>query len=145
MDTVENAVQGAVPVGAPPSVMRSGVISQVSRTLVSDRVCSPRPKDACRACAISFLVTGARSGSGSSPTPSTSMRSARADISIRVLKSPRRCAPLSSSASCFRAPCPYCFVPRGAACRMACPGNPKAAGSPCSRAVGHAAGVSMSR
>lgn len=93
----------------PPRVIRSGVISQVSRTLVSARVCSPRPKRACRACAISFLVTGARNGRGSTPTPSTSIRSARADISMRVLKSPHRSEASSSFASCFRAPCPMVF------------------------------------
>ena len=87
----------------PSSVTRSGVISHVSRTLVSVSVRSPRPNFAGRPTAISFFASGARTGACTTPTPSTSTCSASAGARICALNAPGTSASSSSLASRSRA------------------------------------------
>ena len=80
------------------------MISDVSRTLVSVSVCSPRPNFAGCATAISFFASGARTGVCTAPTPSTSTRSPTARRQdLRALNAPGASASSSSLASRSRA------------------------------------------
>lgn len=76
-----------------------GDICQVSRTLVSLSVSSPRPNNAGRATEISRFTRGARSGRRTGPTPATSRPRPAAGASSRALKAPAAFAPPSSPAT----------------------------------------------
>ncbi len=87
----------------PPSVTRSGVISHVSRTLVSVSICSARPNVAGLPTAISFFASGPRTGTCTAPGPATPTRSASAGARICALKDPAASASSSRLASRSRA------------------------------------------
>ena len=84
---------------SPVSVTWSGVISQVSRTLRSVSVCSPRPNRAGRALAIIRLACGALTGKLIGPAPATVSRTSLAGTDSCALNAPGACEPSSTLAS----------------------------------------------
>ena len=84
---------------SPVSVTWSGVISQVSRTLRSISVCSPRPNRAGRALAIIRLACGALTGKLIGPAPATVSRTSLAGTDSCALNAPGACEPSSTLAS----------------------------------------------
>ena len=84
---------------SPVSVTWSGVISQVSRTLRSVSVCSPRPNRAGRAQAIIRLACGALTGKLIGPAPATVSRTSLAGTDSCALNAPGACEPSSTLAS----------------------------------------------
>jgi hypothetical protein len=81
---------------SPVSVTWSGVISQVSRTLRSINVCSPRPNRAGRAQAIIRLACGALTGKLIGPAPATVSRTSLAGTDSCALSAPGACDPSST-------------------------------------------------
>ena len=73
---------------SPVSVTWSGVISQVSRTLRSISVCSPRPNRADRALAIIRLACGALTGKLIGPAPATVSLTSLAGMDSCALNAP---------------------------------------------------------
>jgi hypothetical protein len=84
---------------SPVSVTWSGVISQVSRTLRSISVCSPRPNRAGRALAIIRLACGAVTGKLIGPAPATVSLTSLAGTDSCALNAPRAGEPASTLAS----------------------------------------------
>ena len=84
---------------SPVSVTWSGVISQVSRTLRSISVCSPRPNRAGRALAIIRLACGALTGKLIGPAPATVSRTSLAGTDSCALNAPGAGEPSSTLAS----------------------------------------------
>jgi hypothetical protein len=76
----------------------SGVISQVSRTLRSISVCSPRPNRDGRALAMIRLACGALTGKLIAPAPATASRTSLADTDSCALNAPGACEPSSTLA-----------------------------------------------
>ena len=84
---------------SPVSVTWSGVISQVSRTLRSISVCSPRPNRAGRALAIIRLACGALTGKLIGPAPATVSRTSLAGTDSCALNAPGAREPSSTLTS----------------------------------------------
>src|SRR5947207_6103361 len=84
---------------SPVSVTWSGMISQVSRTLRSVSVCSPRPNRAGRALAIIRLACGALTGKLIGPAPATVSRTPLAGTDSCTLNAPGAGEPSSTLAS----------------------------------------------
>ncbi len=84
---------------SPVSLTWSGVISQVSRTLRSISVCSPRPNRVGRAAAIIRLACGALTGKLIGPAPATVSWTSLAGTDSCALNAPGACEPSSTLAS----------------------------------------------